>query len=393
MTSTDISDRNDPLTILLGAVEPSGDAIGAALMDALRAKAPDIRFIGCGGPLMAGKGLDSLFAIAPLSVMGPIDAFTAFPAALSGARKLAQAAASTHADAAILIDGWGFSRMAATQIKKRSKNTRLIKFVAPQVWASRPQRAKTLADLFYGVLTLFEFENQWLEQEGVATKFVGSPTFQHAAQQRPDGAGFRTCHNVGDAQLLAVLLGSRKGEVNRLNGPFRETVERLIAQRPGLRIVIPVAQAVEKDVSLLMEDWPGDPILVRGDDRFGAFAAADAALATSGTVTTELAIFNTPMICAYRVGPISAAWMRRVITTPYVSLINIAAGRAVIPEFLQENCLPDDMAAALSLLLEDTPARDEQLHAFPLALEKLGVGGPPAAECAAKTILSWIGER
>jgi lipid-A-disaccharide synthase len=379
------------LRILLCAVEPSGDAIGAALIEALRAKMPNVHLFGCGGQQMAAKGFESLFSIAPLSVLGPVDAGKALPAALSGARTLARAAAVEQADAAVLIDGWAFSRLAATQIRKRARNTKLIKFVAPQVWASRPQRVKTLADLFDGVLTLFEFENEWFEKEGVPTKFVGSPTFQHVVQNICDGAAFRAHHNIGDAKLLAVLPGSRKSEVKRLTQPFRDTVERLTAVQPTLRVVIPVAPAVEADVRMLMADWPGQPILAHGDDRLEAFAAADAALAASGTVTTELAICQTPLIIAYRVGWASALWMRKVITTPYVSLINIAAGRDVIPEFIQENCRPAEMAAALAPLLNETPARNAQLAAFPNALEKLGVGGPPAGDCAADAILSWIG--
>ena len=153
-----------PLRLLLSAVEPSADAIGAALMAALKERAPGVEFFGCGGPLMAKEGLESLFPIKVFSVIGPVSALKAWPAALSGARRLASAAASNNIDAAILIDSWSFSRIAAEKIKKAAPNAKLIKYVAPQVWASRPKRAHTVARLFDGVLTLFDFKKPWFEK-------------------------------------------------------------------------------------------------------------------------------------------------------------------------------------------------------------------------------------
>lgn len=378
---------------MICAVEPSGDALGAALMDALRSMSPGVRFIGCGGPLMAKSGLQSLFSTAPFSVVGPVDAVKALPAAMQGAQMLAKASSSERVDAAVLIDGWAFARMAATRIKKQAPQAILIKYVAPQVWASRPHRARTVAKLFDGVLMLFSFEKDWFKKAGVETRFVGNPVFQSAAQGNADAALFRDKHAIGDAPLLAVLPGSRKNEVRRLIGPFRETVDLLAAEKPDLRVAIPVAPAVEAEVKSLTKDWLRSPIVVPANNRYQVFAAADAGLAASGTVTTELAIFRTPMIVAYRVGWLSALWFRRVIITPYVTLLNIVAGRAVIPEFLQGDCKPAVMAAALTPLLADTPARKAQLEAFPELLGSLGVGGPPAAEEAGKAILGWIGKK
>lgn len=380
-------------TILICAVEPSADALGAELMKAMRPHAPGIKFLGCGGPLMAEQSLESLFPIAPFSIMGPIGALKALPAAKRGARLLADAADTKKADAAIFIDGWAFARIAAEAVRSKAPHTRLFKYVAPQVWASRPQRAKTLARLFDGLLTLFPFENAWFEKEGIPTRSVGSSTFQNAAAAHPDAAAFRSRHSIGNSKLLAVLPGSRIGEVKRLLEPFRETVDRLHNDVPGLHVVIPAALAVEEYVRNATSTWARPPAVVTASERYKLFAAADAALAASGTVTTELAIFQTPMIVAYRVGSLSAAWFRHVITTPYVSLLNVVAGRGVIPEFLQEACEPAGMAAALAPLLSDTPVRKAQLDAFPGLLEQLGVGGQPAAEVAACAIFEWINEK
>lgn len=381
---------SQPMVIAISAVEASGDVLGAALMRALKARRPDIAFVGCGGPMMAREGLASLFPIDGFAVIGPAGALKALPAAMQGADRLAHAAREKKAAAAVLIDSWSFSRLAARRIKAASPTTAVVKYVAPQVWGSRPRRAETLAALFDGVLTLFEFETPWFERLGVPTRFVGSSTFQAAARLADDGAPFRACYGVGEAPLLAVLPGSRRDEARRLTGIFGETVRLLIKKHPSLRICVVLAPAVEEIVRTAVADWPGAPVVVAADDRFAAFSAADAALAASGTVTTELAICRTPMAVGYQVGPLTELWIRSVITTPYVSMVNVAAEREVIPEFLQKECRPEALAAAVAPLLAGGPAREAQLQAFEPALERLGIGGPPAEEAAADTILDWI---
>lgn len=250
-----------------------------------------------------------------------------------------------------------------------------------------------MASLFDGVLTLFEFENSWFEDVGVEARFVGNSTFQAANRQASDGQSFRMRHGLGDAPVLAVLPGSRPDEVRRLIGPFGDTVRMLLGDKPSLRVCAVAAPAVEDMVRQTLSDWPGEPIIVLPDERFEAFSAADAALAASGTVTTELAICQTPMVAAYLVGPLAEMWIRSVITTPYVCMVNVAAEREVIPEFLQQACRPEALAAALRTLLDDQNAKDAQLNAFSLALERLGVGGPPAEEAAADAILAWIDQK
>jgi lipid-A-disaccharide synthase len=378
-----------PLKLILCAVEPSGDALGAELINALRVKSPDVEIFGCGGVLMKAAGLESLFPIDPFSVIGPIDALKALPAAYKAADALARETEVKSADAVILIDGWSFAHIAAKKVKQRAPGVKLIKYVAPQVWASRPHRAKTVAALFDGVLTLFAFEPAWFEKEGVRSKFVGHSTFQAAAQDRVDGAAFRQRHGLADGPLLAVLPGSRHGEVRRLMEPFRQTVETLRETIPDMQTVIVAAPAVEAEVRKASAHWPGGATIVGASERYQAYSAATAGLVASGTVTTELAIFATPMVVGYRVDWASALWVRRVATIRHASMINIAADAEIIPEFLQEDCKPEAMAAALIPLLTASPARRAQLEAFPELLQKFGVGGPPAAALTAETILEW----
>lgn len=377
------------LRIMLTAVEASADDIGASLIDELRKAAPDATFIGCGGGAMARAGLESHFDIGPFAVMGATDALRVAPLAMRRARELGELAAQEKADVAVLIDGWSFSRLVALQLRKLSPSTTVIKLAAPQVWASRPKRVNFVKRYFDGVLALFPFEPPLFERVGVAAEFIGNPNFQRAWANRGDGAQFRARRNLGDKPLLAVLLGSRKGEVSRLAKPFREAVEYLVREIPDLAIVSPVASTVASLVEKTMRDWPGSPVIVGAEEKYDAMAAANVALAASGTASTELAINRTPMVVAYKVDPLTAIWARQIKTTPYASIINVAADRFVIPEFIQEHCDGRLIASGVLELFENPSAFVEQAEAFDIILRELGVDGPSAAAAAARRILAW----
>lgn len=379
------------MKLFVCAVEPSADALGAALVEALRKQRDEVELIGCGGPLLKEAGLDSLVDITPFSVMGPVGALKALPAAFSATNVLARAAASAQPDCAVFIDSWSFSKMAAGKMKKAAPNVKRIKYVAPQVWASRPKRVEQLADYFDGLLCLFDFEARHFESAGVDVRIVGHSGFR-AAQARPgDGARFRQRHEVGDAPLLAVLPGSRQGELNRLIRPFAEIVALLVERQPRLNVVIAAAPAIANQIPALTANWPAPVHIVHHAERYDAFAAADAALAASGTVTTELAIHETPMVVCYRMAALTAAYVRMVVTTSYASLLNIAAGREVIPEFIQERLVVNDVAEALYPLLSPGPERQAQLSAFPQLIENLAGKGPPPADLAAQAVIEWSG--
>lgn len=381
--------RADPLKVMLAAVEPSADAIGASLMRELKSLAPDAVIWGCGGPLMEREGLKSLFPIDAFSVMGATDVVRVAPLAMKRAKELADLASLQAIDVAVFVDGWAFSRLATTRLRKLSPSTTSIKFVAPQIWASRPQRVKFVKKFFDGVLTLLPFEPELFEREGIRAEFVGNPNFQTAWQARGDGDSFRTRHRLGDAPVLAVLLGSRKREVTRLATPFRDAADLLVREIPGLRIISPLADSVAALVKKKMADWPCAPIFVGADEKYDAMAAANVALTASGTASTELAINRTPMVVAYKVDPLTGFWAKRVKTTPFASIINVAADRFVIPEFIQENCEGGYIATALEALFNDPSSYVEQAEAFDVILKELGVDGPSAAALAAKRVIEW----
>lgn len=376
-------------TILLTACEPSGDALGAALMRSAKALREGIRFIGGGGPLMKAEGLEKALPTDKLAVMGPADALAALPRAQNLTKRLGKLAAEEKPDAAVLIDSWAFSKMAAEEIKKRAPDTKLAKLAVPQVWASRPQRAETASQLFDLLMCLLPFEPPYFEAHGGHAVFVGNPNFQSAARKPRSGPAFRARYDIGDSPLLLVLPGSRNGEVKKLLPVFEEAIDEAAEKLPGLRLAIIVADAVKKRVQAAAASWKHDVIVVGSDERFDAFDAGDVALAASGTVTTELALTSTPMIVTYKVGSLTAYWAKKVITTPYVTVLNVAAGEEVIPERLQGDCTPTQLCADIVRLFNDDEARRRQMSAFRRLLPKL-VGSEDAADAAAKAVLRLI---
>jgi lipid-A-disaccharide synthase len=375
---------------MLVAAEPSGDALGAALAEALQATS-DVRLIGVGGPLMKRRGIVSPFDIAPLSVLGIFDALAAYPLVRRRAVEVGKLAARERPDVVVLIDSWGFNLRVARAVRRRLPGVRLIKYVGPQVWATRAGRARTLAKAVDQLLTIHSFDAPWFERAGLATSFVGNPIL---AAPRVGGEPDRFRARIGaapDDPLLVVAPGSRRGEVERLMAPFEEAVRRLAVERPTLKIVILAADSVAGLVTVRAARWRSPtPIIVGETERQDAMAAATAALACSGTVTTELALAGAPVVVAYRLDPPTAVIAKMLIRTPFIALMNVAAGREIAPEFVQSACTGRRLAAALAPLLDDPEARARQSEAQTEALKLMGGGIKDPAGASARAVLAQI---
>lgn len=378
------------MKFLLAAVEPSGDQLGADLITALHAvsDAP-VEVIGCGGPIMAEAGCKSLFAIEPLSVMGFTDVARAYPEAKRRIKQLAQTASTENVDAVVFVDGWAFSRLGAQALHKVAPAIPVYKYVAPQVWASRPQRTEFVRRYFDGVLSVLPFEPPFFEKVGIPTKFVGNPIFQAAAHMPTDRHAFRHQYQLGDRPVLAVLPGSRKREVSLLAPVIGQTLHILRRTLPDLAIVVPAAPAVVDLLPDLITTWP-DTIIAMPEDKYNAIAGADIALAASGTVTTEVAILGVPQIIVYRVDKLTRLWAGMVIKTPFASVLNVMAKKVVIPEYIQENLNASAMAGQLLSYLDDPASAQAQRQAVATQLTNLRLDGPPAAQIAAKTLIDWV---
>jgi lipid-A-disaccharide synthase len=375
---------------MLVAAEPSGDALGAALARALKLRR-DVRLIGVGGPRMAAEGIESPFDIAPFAVLGVTDALAVYPLVRRRAREIGDLAATERPDVAVLIDSWGFNLRAARAIRQRAPKVKLLKYVGPQVWATRPGRARTLARVVDQLLTIHAFDAPFFEKAGLPTVFVGNPLFGKE-QAAPDPGDFRSKIGVAAADpLLLVAPGSRRREVELLLPPFEAAVRELAQKIPSLRIAALVADSVSAMVAERLATWPGEVHLASYEsERQDAMTAATAALACSGTVTTELALAGTPMVIAYRLDALTAVVARLLIRTPYITLFNVAAGCEIAPELVQEVCTGPRLAAALAPLLTDPEYRRRQSEAQTAALEIMRGGVVDPAGAAAEAVLASL---
>ncbi len=352
-------------------------------MLALRARRPGVVFEGIGGTRMAEAGLVSLFPMQELAVMGLAEIL---PRLLPLRRRITQTIATIRAakpDILITIDSPGFCLRILRAVA--DSGIRRVHYVAPQVWAWRPGRVKHFPGLWDRLLCLLPFEPAFFAPHGLNPVFVGHPVLESGADAG-DARRFFASHGLAPDCVPVVLMpGSRATETSRLLPIFRESIALLAHSTPGLRPVVAAAPGIADVVAAHTADWAVPPIIVRGTaERYDAFAAAAAALTKSGTSTLELAMAGVPMAVTYRVNPLSAALARRMIRVPHVAMINLLAGRALVPELLQRQCTPGELATALAELLRPgTAAAQRAGFAGALAGLRVESGAPSAAAAAA----------
>lgn len=384
------------LTLGLVAAEPSGDALGAGLAQALRERLGDeVKFIGVGGPRMAAYGVDSPFDINELAVLGLVEGLKAYPRVVKRAEETAALCADADAQAVILIDSWGFTLRVAQRLRKRAPELKLIKYVGPQIWASRPGRAKTLARAVDHVLTLQPFEPPLFEAAGLPATFVGHPSLD----QEPSGDAYalRARYGIDDhARIVLILFGSRGAEARRLAPVFADAMAQLRARYGGdIVFIAPLANAVATQVRALAADDPRlqDAILVDEDERDDAFAAGHVALACSGTVVSQLALAGVPAVVAYRLGAITHLIADRLVTAPHISLVNMAAGARILPEFVQGEATGEALAGAAARLLDDNELYADTKRAMADAIAAMRGDGGSASGRAADAILGILNDK
>lgn len=376
MTSPLLPSLPAPLgTVFLIAGEPSGDTLGARLMSALRQQhGAGVRFVGVGGPRMTEQGLESLFPMEELAVMGLFEILPKLPQLIRRVGDTAATIQRTQPDVLITIDAPDFSFPVVRRLKRPSFP--VIHFVAPTVWAWRPGRAKVVAGLYDHLLCLLPFEPPYFEAVGLDATFIGHPVVEGPLGSA-DAGRFRQQFGLADADRpLVVLPGSRRVEVTRLLPIFREAVARLVERHPDLRPVVPTVPHVAGMVREAVSGWPGDPIvLVDEQAKYDAFKAAHAAIAASGTVALELSLSGTPTVVAYKVSWLTAMIMKRVILVDTVTLTNLITQDKVIAEYIQEACTPEALVAEAERLLTDDELRRRQVLAGQAVGQVLGLTG------------------
>jgi lipid-A-disaccharide synthase len=381
------------MKVFLVATEESGDRLGAALMQALKAKLGDnVQFRGVGGYEMAAEGLPSLFRIDDLAIVGLAGITQALPKILSRIRQTARAALDEKPDVMVIIDSPDFTHRVARRVRKKNRTIPVVNYVSPSVWAWRPGRARAMSRYIDHVLALLPFEPDVHKTlGGPPCTYVGHPLVEQIGELRPNAeeAGRRT----SGTPTLLVLPGSRKAEIRRLIEPFGRTVERVARTVWPLDIVIPTTPHLQDLVLRETARWPLRPkIVVKREDRRAAFRVARAALAKSGTVTLELGVSGVPMVTAYKMASWEVAIARRLIRVPSVILTNLVLGENVVPEFIQTDCTPDKLAGALTPLLSESPERQRQLDAFARLDQVMQIGTAQPARRAAEIVVD-VGER
>ena len=371
------------LRLFLIAGEPSGDRLGAALMQGLRELQPDVEFAGIGGPLMQAQGLQSLFAMDELSIMGIAEVLPKYRHLKRRIREAAVAALAVDPAAVITIDSPDFCLRVAALLKAERPDLRTIHYVAPSVWAWRPKRAGKMARVIDHVLALLPFEPPLMRAAGMSCDFVGHPVVSEPLASTDERAMMS-----GIGPLMLALPGSRRAEVRRLAPVISDVLARIKAVHPLVRVALPTLGSIEPLVRDLSANWPVAPQIITDPAvKRAAFAAADVALAASGTVSLELAANACPMVIAYDMHPLTLWLMRRAALVDTVTLVNLVSETRVVPEFIGANCRADLISPALLALLENPHSQDAAMR---LTMERLGQGGDPPGLRAARSVLSVL---
>lgn len=384
------------MKLFIIAGEHSGDALGAALMRGLAELAPEpVAYEGIGGPLMQAEGVESLFPMRDLSLMGLSEVV---PRLFAIRRRIAQtvrAVVRAAPDALITIDSPDFCLRVARQARAELPGLRTIHYVAPSVWAWRSGRAARMARSIDHVLALLPFEPPYMEAAGMSSDFVGHPVA--AAAQADAGAAqrFRAGHGIApDVPLVLALPGSRRGEVARHAPVFGQTLHLLHARHPDLRVVVPTVRGLSAEVAASCAGWPGAPVILDPDDardpdeKAAAFAASDAALTASGTVSLELAAAGVPMVVAYGMSTLNWMIARLMIRLETATLVNLVSETRAVPEHLGPyECRAERIAPTLERVLSDPLERARQREAMGLTLRCLGAEEEEPGRRAARSVL------
>lgn len=377
-------------SVCIIAGEPSGDFLGGQLAKALKTAQPDVVLSGVGGAHMKAAGIDSLFAYEDLAVMGIAEVLPNLRTILRRIRETADFILETRPDIVVTIDSPDFVFRVIKAVKKKTDAPpKFVHYVAPSVWAWRAGRAEKISKIVDGLICLFDFEPPYFERYGLKTVAAGHPLVEGGAMEA-SGPAFREEYAIANSDpIVGVLFGSRKGELKRVGKDLRDAAFQ-VAERlgPNTHIVAPTLPHVKDAVFDLLKDYSG-PIHIVDDPahKWNAFASMEVALAVSGTVGLELAAMRVPHIIAYKASPLTFLLIKHLVKVKFAHLANIMEGAEVVPEFLQSDCKPDDMAE-IAYRLHQSPAK--QIGDFDHIRFRLGYGQPQTpSEKAAAFVLSF----
>ncbi|WP_457969578.1 lipid-A-disaccharide synthase [Pseudomonas sp. R4-84] len=372
------------LRIALVAGEASGDILGAGLMRALKAQHLAVEFIGVGGPLMQAEGLESYFPMERLSVMGLVEVLGRLRELLARRKQLIQTLIEEKPDVFIGIDAPDFT--LNIELKLRQAGIKTVHYVSPSVWAWRQKRVLKIREGCDLMLTLLPFEARFYEEKGVPVRFVGH-TLADTIPLEADRAAARQTLGLPEGPLVALMPGSRGGEVSRLGGLFFDAAERMRTMRPDVRFVLPCASPQRRGQLEALLAGRDLPVMLLDGQSHQALAACDAVLIASGTATLEALLYKRPMVVAYRLAPLTFWILKRMVKSPYVSLPNLLAQRLLVPELLQDDATAESLANTLLPLID---GGEEQTRGFDEIHRTLR---RDASNQAAEAVLTLIGKK
>jgi lipid-A-disaccharide synthase len=380
-----------PLKIALVAGEPSGDALGAKLIDALREQCDGgVTFVGVGGPRMEAAGLESAFPLSEVAVMGILPVLARLPRIFAHIGWAAEHVASAEPDGLILIDSPDFTHRVARRVRKRLPNLPVIDYVSPTVWAWRPGRARKMTAYVDKVLALLPFEPAAHERlGGPECVYVGHPLIERLAELRPNAE--ECARRDARPPVVLALPGSRRSEIARLMHDFGAALGALSHSMGPFDIVLPTLPHLHAEVTARAAHWPAAPrLLINEDDKLAAYRTARAALVASGTATLEVALAGVPLVGAYKVSRLEEP-VKHFISVSSILLPNLILEEPAIPEFLQRDCAPGPLALAMAGLLTDGPERKAQLRELARLDAKMRLPGDERpSHAAAREALATI---
>jgi lipid-A-disaccharide synthase len=374
--------------VFLVVGEESGDRLGAALISAIKRRTQDrARFSGVGGAHIAAEGVQSLFPLGDLAIIG----FAAIPASLPKIlrliRKTADAVVAARPDVLVIIDSPEFTHRVARRVRAIAPEIPIVDYVCPSVWAWRPGRARAMRSYVDHVLALLPFEAAAMQKlGGPPCTFVGHPLSERVAKLRPSAEEAR--RRLGDPPILLVLPGSRAGEIERMAWVFGKAASLLSDRIGGLEVVVPAVPQLAEMVREAVKLWQVPTrVVTELTEKDTAFRIARAALTKSGTSTLELAVASVPMVAGYKISLLEELAAHLMVKVPSIILADLVLGEKVVPALLQRACTPAELALALLPLMSDTPERLRQVEAFGRLDAVMEIGKAVPSDRAAAVIL------